>query len=126
MSPLTNSTMENQGILFDTKNGLITIKGVYITENPKELFKDLNNQIDDYLTNPTVNLTLDFKIEYLNTNMSLIIRNLIKKLHETVSETNFKVRWFFEIDDEDMEDMGEEFKLLFDNLDYELIGVERF
>jgi hypothetical protein len=126
MSSITNLTKENQEITFDSKSHLITIKGVFITENPQELFKELNHKIDNYFTEPKGDLTLDFKIEYFNTNMSIIIRNLIKKLNDNIENVNLKVRWYFENEDEDMEEIGEEFKMLFKGINYELVGVDSF
>jgi hypothetical protein len=126
MSSISNIAIDNQEITFDSKSGLITIKGIFITENPQGLFENLNQKIDNYLIEPTNDLTLDFKIEYFNTNMSIIIRNLIKKLHDNKDKINLKIRWYFENEDEDMEETGEEFKSLFDDINYELIGVDYF
>lgn len=126
MSNINNSAKQNQTILFDTDKNLISIEGVFITENPVDLFADLNLQIDDFFTHPSENLALDFKIEYFSTNMSLIIRNLLRKLHDNSHKTNLKIRWYFELEDEDMEETGEEFNLLYNDLNFEVIGVDKF
>ena len=125
MSLQIKPTVKTPGITFDSNNGTITINGISIPENPQEFFEPLNTQLDKYVLNPSLNTTLDFKLEYFNTSTTLIIRNLIRKLREISDKTNLKVRWFFETEDEDMEEAGEEFKMLFKDINFEIIGVNK-
>ncbi len=115
--------MNFQDIIFDNKNGLITIKGVFIEEDPQENFRKLDAQIDDFLSHSPQNITLDFKIEYFNTNMSMVIRDLLRHLSENLNGKNLKVNWYYETEDEDLEDAGNEFKLIFNELNFEIIEV---
>ncbi len=126
MSLQIKPTVKTPGIEFDSNNGTITIKGISIPEDPQEFFEPLNTQIDEYILTPSETTFLDFKLEYFNTSTTLIIRNLIRKLRAISDKTNFKVRWYFETDDEDMEEAGEEFKMLFRDVDFEIIGVNHF
>lgn len=126
MSLQIEPTVKTPGIKFDSNNGTITIMGISIPEDPQEFFEPLNTQLDKYILNPSENTFLDFKLEYFNTSTTLIIRNLIRKLRDISDKTNFKVRWYFETDDEDMEEAGEEFKMLFNKIDFEIIGVNKF
>ena len=126
MSLQIEPTVKTPGIEFDSKSGTITINGISIPEDPQEFFEPLNTQLDEYILQPSPNTTLDFKLEYFNTSTTLIIRNLIRKLREISDKTNFKVRWYFETEDEDMEEAGEEFKMLFNDVDFDIIGVNNF
>jgi len=126
MSLHIEPTVKTPGIEFDSNSGIITINGISIPEDPQEFFEPLNTQLDEYILQPSPNTTLDFKLEYFNTSTTLIIRNLIRKLREISDKTNFKVRWYFETEDEDMEEAGEEFKMLFNDVDFEIIGVNNF
>ncbi len=126
MSLQIKPTVKTPGIEFDSNNGTITIKGISIPEDPQEFFEPLNTQIDEYILTPSETTFLDFKLEYFNTSTTLIIRNLIRKLRAISDKTNFKVRWYYETDDEDMEEAGEEFKMLFRDVDFEIIGVNHF
>jgi hypothetical protein len=126
MSLQVKPTVKTPGIEFDSKKGKISINGISIPEDPQEFFEPLNAQLDEYITNPSENTSLIFKLEYFNTSTTLIIRNLIRKLRDISNKTNFKVKWYFETEDEDMEEAGEEFKMLFNDVDFEIIGVNNF
>jgi len=126
MSLQVEPTVKTPGIEFNSNDGTITIKGISIPEDPQEFFEPLNSQLDDYVLNPSENTFLDFKLEYFNTSTTLIIRNLIRKLRDISNKTNFKVKWYFEEEDEDMEEAGEEFKMLFNDVDFEIISVNNF
>ena len=69
---------------------------------------------------------LEFKLEYFNTSSTLIIRNVIRKLASINHQTELKVKWYFENDDEDMQEAGDEFKLLFKDVSFDIIGVNHF
>lgn len=126
MSLQVEPTVKTPGIEFNSNNGIITIKGISIPEDPQEFFAPLNSQLDNYILNPSENTFLDFKLEYFNTSTTLIIRNLMRKLRDISHKTNFKVKWYFEEEDEDMEEAGEEFKMLFNDVDFEIISVNNF
>jgi hypothetical protein len=126
MSLQVKPTVKTPGIEFDSKSGTITINGISIPEDPQEFFEPLNSQLDEYILNPSDNTFLNFRLEYFNTSTTLIIRNLIRKLRDISNKTNFKVKWYFEAEDEDMEEAGEEFKMLFNDVDFEIIGVNNF
>ncbi len=126
MSLQIESTVKTPRIEFDSNKGTIIIQGISIPEDPQEFFEPLNSQLDEYVLNPAQNTTLEFKLEYFNTSTTLIIRNLIRKLRDISDKTNFNVKWYFETDDEDMEEAGEEFKMLFNDIKFEIIRVNHF
>ena len=86
----------------------------------------MNDEITEYLKAPKKKTSLEFKLEYFNTSSTLVIRNLIRDLSENETGTNLKIKWFYEKYDEDMKEAGEEFKLLFHKLDFNLVEVEEF
>jgi response regulator RpfG family c-di-GMP phosphodiesterase len=126
MSIELKPTIKTPGISFKADEGKISIYGISIPEDPQEFFEPLNSELDDYVKNPAEETILEFKLEYFNTSTTLIIRNVIRKLRDINNKTKLKVNWYYEEDDEDMEEAGEEFKMLFDNIDFELIGVNHF
>jgi hypothetical protein len=50
---------------------------------------------------------------------------LIRQLRDISDKTELNVKWFFENDDEDMEEAGDEFKVLFKDIEFNVIGVEQ-
>jgi len=126
MSLKIEATVKTPQIEFDTEKGLISIQGISIPEDPQEFFMPLDEQLNEYINTPNEKTYLEFKLEYFNTSTTLIIRNLIRKLHDISDKTKLNVKWYYESDDEDMEEAGNEFKMLFKNIDFDIIGVEKF
>jgi hypothetical protein len=62
------------------------------------------------------------KLEYFNTSSSKCILDLFKKL-ERLDGTEVSINWYFEEDDEDMEEAGEDYQAII-NLPFKMIEVE--
>lgn len=125
MSLIIEATVKTPKIDFNSNDGLISISGISIPEDPQEFFEPLDDELNSYIDSPSENTCLEFKLEYFNTSTTLIIRNLIRRLHNISNKTNLAVKWYFETDDEDMEEAGGEFKMLFKDLDFDIISVDK-
>jgi hypothetical protein len=67
---------------------------------------------------------VDVKLEYFNTSSSKCILDLFKKLEAiSGSKTKVVVNWFFEEDDEDMEEAGQDYQAII-SLPFNIIEVE--
>ena len=100
------------------------MKGRSIPENSVEFYKPLNDWIDTYSSSPKEKTVVDIKLEYFNTSSSKCILDLIKKL-ERISQkgSEVHVNWYFEQDDEDMEEAGEDYQAII-KLPFKMIEVE--
>ena len=125
MSLNIEATVKTPKINFNSSDGLIILSGISIPEDPQEFFEPLDVELNNYLGAPSANTCLEFKLEYFNTSTTLIIRNLIRKLHEISDKTKLIVKWYFENDDEDMQEAGDEFKMLFKDIQFDIIGVDK-
>ena len=111
-------------IKFDAANGVLELKGRSIPENSVEFYKPLNEWIDTYGGSPQPNTILDMKLEYFNTSSSKCILDLFKQLEGLNGKgTEVKVNWYFEEDDEDMEEAGEDYQAII-GLEFKMIEVE--
>lgn len=111
-------------VKFDATNGVLELKGRSIPENSIEFYKPLNDWIDAYGANPKPNTIVEVKLEYFNTSSSKCILDLFKQLEKLNSgNTEVKVNWYFEEDDEDMEEAGEDYQAIID-LPFKMIEVE--
>lgn len=126
MSLEIKATLKTPRVVVDPNDGKILLAGISIPEDPYAFYSPVNDKISEYLASPKQNTTLEFKLEYFNTSSTLVIRNIIRDLSESNVKTKLKIKWYYEQYDEDMKEAGEEFKLLFHNLDFNLVEVEEF
>ncbi len=111
-------------VKFDSQKGSLELKGRSIPENSIEFYKPLNDWIDEYATSPQAQTTVDIKLEYFNTSSSKCILDLFKLLEKlNEKSTQVKINWFYEVDDEDMAEAGEDYQAIID-LPFEMIEVE--
>jgi hypothetical protein len=125
---MENLTLEGSAktptINFDATSGKLELRGRSIPENSVEFYKPLNEWIENYGSSPASETSVDMKLEYFNTSSSKCILDLFKKL-EAISggKTTVTVNWFFEEDDEDMEEAGQYYKAMI-GLPFNIIEVE--
>jgi len=104
-------TAKTPTVRFDGDQGLIEIKGRSIPENSIEFYKPLVDWLDTYAKIPKNPTKVNIQLEYFNTSSSKCILDVFKKL-ETIHKSNNEVtiNWFYEEDDEDMLEAGEDYE----------------
>ena len=90
-------------------SGELLIKGRSIPENSIEFYKPLIDWISVYSETPVESTDVNIQLEYFNTSSSKCILDVFKKL-ESLSDTEVKVKWYYEEDDEDMKEAGENYQ----------------
>lgn len=103
-------------------SGELLLKGRSIPENSVEYYAPLMDWIDSYGNSPEPNTLVNVQLEYFNTSSSKCILDVFKKL-ESINGSSVKVKWYYEEDDEDMLEAGEDYDAIID-LDFEMIEVE--
>ena len=102
--------------------GQLLIKGRSIPENSIEFYKPLIDWIAEYSDNPKGKTLVNIQLEYFNTSSSKCILDVFKKL-ESITDSEVSIKWFYEEDDEDMLEAGEDYEAIID-LKFEMIEVE--
>lgn len=121
---ILEGSAKTPSIKFDAVNGVLELKGRSIPENSVEFYKPLNDWIDTYGSSPQPMTILDMKLEYFNTSSSKCILDLFKQLEGLNGKgTEVKVNWYFEEDDEDMEEAGEDYQAII-GLEFKMVEVE--
>ena len=109
---------------FNSETGVLELKGRSIPENSIEFFKPLNDWIEGYRSSPKDKTTIEVRLEYFNTSSSKCILDLFKKLEGVDgNNTSVHVNWYFETDDEDMQEAGEDYEAIV-GLPFKIIEVE--
>lgn len=109
---------------FNCADGVLELRGRSIPENSIEFYQPLNDWIDSYASNPCQNTLIEVKLEYFNTSSSKCILDLFKKLEKLNGQsTEVSVNWYYEVEDEDMEEAGEDYQAIV-RLPFKMIEVE--
>jgi len=116
-------TPKTPDVMFSAE-GKLEIKGRSIPENSIEFYNDLLQWIEDYSSAPKDMTEIDMKLEYFNTSSSKCILDVFKKL-EVIKKagSNVVVNWFYEENDEDMLEAGEDYDAIID-LPFEMKVME--
>jgi hypothetical protein len=112
MEPISiEGTAKTPSVKFDAEAGVLEIKGRSIPENSIEFYKPLVDWLEEYATNAKENTIVNVQLEYFNTSSSKCILDVFKKLEAlNKGKTDVMVNWYYEEDDEDMLEAGEDYE----------------
>mgnify|MGYP001267738532 CR=1 FL=1 len=117
-------TPKTPRVSFDFENGILELLGRSIPENSVEFYEPLNNWIEGYGESPQPKTIFEVKLEYFNTSSSKCLLDLFKMLESINGNgTEVKVNWYFEKDDGDIEEAGEDYQAII-SLPFTMIEVE--
>lgn len=97
-------------ISFDPNTGIMEMKGRSTPENSVEYYAPILEWLDNYLQSPCDQTVVSVQFEYFNTSSSKCILDVFKRfaqLHKTGRAV--KINWYFEEEDEDMQEAGEDY-----------------
>ncbi|MFW6222336.1 MAG: DUF1987 domain-containing protein [Bacteroidota bacterium] len=98
-------------VVFNSESGTLEIKGRSIPENSIEFYKPLVDWLENYARQPLESTKVNIQLEYFNTSSSKCILDVFKKL-ESIHKNGKEViiNWYYEEDDEDMLEAGEDYE----------------
>ena len=116
-------TPKTPTVTFDTEKGFLEIKGRSIPENSIEFYKPIVDLLEKYATKPQAATNVNIQLEYFNTSSSKCILDVFKKL-EGINKNGSKVmiNWYYEEDDEDMLEAGEDYQAII-NVPFKMVQV---
>jgi len=104
-------TPKTPTISLNSDNGTIEIKGRSIPENSIEFYKPIVDWLDEYAKAPKEKTVVSIQLEYFNTSSSKCILDVFKKLENLKKGKNdVVINWYYEEDDEDMLEAGEDYE----------------
>ena len=112
MEPISiEGTAKTPTVKFDAQNGILAIKGRSIPENSIEFYKPLVDWLEEYSKSAKGLTQVNIQLEYFNTSSSKCILDVFKKL-EAIQKGSSEViiNWYYEEDDEDMLEAGEDYE----------------
>jgi len=97
--------------MLDVEKGKLEFSGRSIPENSIEFYRPVVDWVDRYLETIPQQITITVKLEYFNTSSSKSLYEIFKKFENAFKAGNqVLVRWFYEQEDEDMRESGEDFR----------------
>lgn len=104
-------TPKTPTVNFDNTTGIIEVKGRSIPENSIEFYRPLVEWLEEYSKEPKDLTTVNIQLEYFNTSSSKCILDVFKKLEAIKKARNeVIINWYYEEDDEDMLEAGEDYE----------------
>lgn len=117
-------TPKTPNVSFDPERGNLLLKGRSIPENSIEFYRPLVDWLDKYSHTPRSKTVVDIQLEYFNTSSSKCLLDLFKKLENMSKDGNeVIVNWYYEEDDEDMLEAGEDYESII-NVPFKMIEVQ--
>ncbi|MCH9697620.1 MAG: DUF1987 domain-containing protein [Gammaproteobacteria bacterium] len=99
------------GVSCDYSTGLIEMEGISYPEDAAEFFNPVFEWIDSYIEHVKGPIEMNLRISYLNTSSTKCLFDVIDRIEEYYKQNNsVQVNWYHEEDDEDIREIGLEFK----------------
>lgn len=104
----TKNTLE---VSFDITSGEFKMSGSSFPENALDFFTPIISWLQNYMLEKTEKVVAIFNFEYLNSSSIKFLSDIIDKLEfYSTSGGSVEMNWYYEEDDDDVLEMGEEFK----------------
>lgn len=121
---LIEGTPKTPNVSFDHSNGALLLKGRSIPENSIEFYKPLVDWLENYSNSPQPKTVCDIQLEYFNTSSSKCLLDLFKKMEGMSKGGNeIIINWYYEEDDEDMLEAGEDYQSII-NVPFKMIEMQ--
>jgi len=102
-------TEKTPRIILDKSQGVFEISGRSLPDYASGFYKPVIRWFHEYASSPNPATEVIFKLEYFNTATSKLVLDLLSALEKV---NNIQVHWYFNDEDEDMEEAGEDFSEL--------------
>ncbi len=106
-------TAETPMVHLNAPKGILKLSGRSIPLNAISFYRPILEWFDDYSTEAQERTEITVKLEYLNTSSSKCLVELLKKAEQLVDKSrSIKVKWYYEIGDDDMQEVGEDYAFI--------------
>ncbi|MDD2549032.1 MAG: DUF1987 domain-containing protein [Bacteroidales bacterium] len=104
-------TPKTPTVNMNPETGVVGIKGRSIPENSVEFYKPIVDWLEEYSKSPQPKTVVNMQLEYFNTSSSKCILDVFKKFEQLKKDNNeVVINWYYEEDDEDMLEAGEDYE----------------
>ncbi len=108
-------TDDTPNVILDAENNIIEFSGRSLPEDVVTFYTPAIQWIEEYGKNPNPKTNVIFRLEYFNTASSKALLDILLKFEDILNEGNdVVVQWYYQEDDEDMLEAGEEYSEIVD------------
>jgi len=111
-----DSTHKSPLIEGNIDEGTLFIQGKSIPEDAKQFYLPLLNWALNLKDSPAEKIEVIADLEYFNTSTSSILLTLFRMIEKISLDKPASIKWIYEEDDLDMEEVGEDYQLMLPDL----------
>ncbi len=109
---------------FDPNEGLLELKGRSSPENSIQFYAKIIEGLEEFINQGGDEFIANFAFEYFNTSSSKCLFDVFKRLSKIdASGKDLTINWYYEEDDDDMMEAGEDYSDLL-GLDFNFMEIE--
>jgi hypothetical protein len=111
-------------VKFDPDEGVLEMRGRSSPENAIQFYQKVIDSLSAFAESGRDSFTANFAFEYFNTSSSKCLFDVFKRLSTLKNKgCDVNINWFYEEDDEDMMEAGEDYSDLLE-LEFNFIEIE--
>jgi len=95
-------------IELDLDKKVYSLTGNSRPENPMQFYQQMFDWLNSYFESATEKMTFEVKMDYFNTSTSKILLDLFELFEKYAESKDIHVIWYYQSDDEEMQEAGEE------------------
>ncbi|MDQ3108728.1 MAG: DUF1987 domain-containing protein [Bacteroidota bacterium] len=116
----TKTTLE---VILNPAEETLSFSGTSVPEDAYAFFYPLLHWLDKFLSLDPSSVTIHFKLNFFNTVSSKLFLVFLKKIEDSaINKTKVSVKWYFDEEDEDIMEAGENYAVMVD-IPFEMIPV---
>lgn len=101
-------TKMTPNVILDSDKKKYAITGNSRPENPLQFYKPIFDWLTNYLENTDERMVFEVQLDYFNTSTSKVLLDLFELFEKFADTKDIHVVWFYQSDDEEMQEAGEE------------------
>ena len=101
-------TKMTPNVILDSDKKVYSITGNSRPENPLQFYKPIFEWLTNYLEKTEEKMVFEVQLDYFNTSTSKVLLDLFELFEKFAETKDIHVVWYYESDDEEMQEAGEE------------------
>jgi SiaC family regulatory phosphoprotein len=121
---IIEATDDTPGVVLDKENNEFKFDGKSLPEDVNAFYNPIMEWLMEYSKNPNPETQIEFRMDYFNSASNKQIHDILMIFEGIHKKGNpVHVKWFFQEDDEDIEEAGESYEEIIE-LPFEQISFE--